>query len=310
MNDDIFERDLRALLAARDPGPAPAALAMLVGSRLETDHGPQRLVAMGRWAGTAAVLAALAAVLILTVVVSRPTAVTPGSSPLPTPAQPYSIQPGDGVVTEDHVPVAQEIAALVALAGLFVMVRLTTDRRVRIGAILGIALIVLVTARIGTSDAIGFVGGVTSVEPGASGASDPPGMHVSVTGDRPFTIIVTITNTSRLPLTIEGLPVQGTNTVNGRTQPRLVGLGAHSVCCTATAVQPFQPTILQPDGSVDLAIGGLAGDCAVPPFTSAAQRYSSFDQVSFVYEQLTIWHTAVVTLPDAIVVSESGVDCR
>ena len=310
MNDDVVERDLPAFLAARDPGPAPAALAVRVRSRLETDRASRRLMATGRLAGRTAALAAFAAVLILAIIVARPVAFSPGSSPLPAPAQPYSIQPGDGVVTADHVPVAQTIAALLAFAALFVVVRIATDRRVRIGAALGIALIALGTASIGTSDAVRFGTGVLSVEPGGSGPTgDSSGVYVHVTGDRPFTIIVTITNVSRLPLTIEGIPEQGSQTVNGRTQPRLVGLGSLSLCCTATAVQAFRPTILQPDGSIDLAIGGLAGDCAVPPDASAAQTYSSFEHVSIVYEQLTIWHTAVVSLPSAIVLSESGVDC-
>ena len=308
-DDEALERDLRAMLAARDPGPAPTVLATVVRSRLHSDRGPRRLVAIGRWAGTAAVLGAVAAILILAVVAARPISISPGSTPLPTPAQPYSIQPGDGVVAEDHVPVGQAVAGLLAFAALFVAVRISTDRRARIGAVLGIALIGLVALSIGTSDAIGFDGGSSGADPSGPGSSNPPGTYVAVTGDRPFTVTLTVTNTSRLPLTIEGIPEQGTFTVNGRTQPRLVGLGLLPVCCDPAAMQPFEPTTVQPGGSVDLAIGGMAGDCAIPADATGASRFASFDQVPIVYEQLTIWHTANIRMPEAVVVPASGADC-
>jgi hypothetical protein len=309
MNDDVFERDVRAMLAGRDPGPAPARLSEAVRAQRSADRGPRRIASAGRWAGTIAVLGAVAAVVVLAIVVARPISVGPGATPLPTPIERYSIQPGDGVITEDHTPAAQEIAALLAFAGLFVVVRIASDRRARIGAALGIALILLVTVRIGTSDAIGFGVGVLSVDPGGSGPADPSGTYVSVRGDRPFTVLFTVTNTSRLPLTIEGIPEPGSQVINGRTQPRLVGLGLVTTCCPAAGMQPFRPVTLQPAGSVDLVIGGMAGDCAIPGDAPGGTRFVSFEQVSVVYEQLTIWHTAEVTLPESVVVQASGADC-
>jgi hypothetical protein len=297
------------MLAARDPGPAPAGLATAVRARLDADRGPRRLWSIGRLAAATAGVTGLATVLVLALVVARPLPTGPGSSPLPSATGPYTIQPGDGVVTGEYYPIAQTIAALLAFASLFVVARTSADRRAIIGASLGMALIGLAAASIGTSDAIAFVGGGSGVTPSGDGPPDSPGMYVSVTGDRPFVLILTVTNTSRLPLTIEGLPEQGLLLANGQTQPRLVGLGRLPRCCDAGSIERFRPVTLEPGGAVDLAIGGMAGSCAIPPGGPTDGQFSSFETIPIVYEQLTIRHTAEVTLPEPVVVRASGAVC-
>jgi hypothetical protein len=310
MTDPAFERDVRRMLMARDPGPAPAELRPAIVAALAAEPGQRRAIAVGRLARAAAGATTIAAALVFGILVSRPPAIGPGAATPPSAGAAYSIRPGDGVVAGDLFPTAQLIAALLAFAVLFVIARTAADRRARLGAALGIALLGLMVFSVGTSDAVAFVGGGSGVVPAGEGPPDEPGMYVSVKGDQPFVIVLTVTNTSRLPLTIEGMPGPlGSATVNGASQPRLIGLGLLARCCDLALLEPFRPTTLEPGGTVDLAIGGLAGACAIPPGVTPSTGEASFEQIRIVYEQLTISHTAAVALPEPVVVSSSEAAC-
>ncbi|HEX5824271.1 MAG TPA: hypothetical protein VFY18_07440, partial [Candidatus Limnocylindrales bacterium] len=232
MSADPFERDLRAMLAARDPGSAPVALAAAVRSRLQADgerswlDGPRRLL------GATTLVAAAAAVLILAIIAGRPVPIGPGATTAPEPTGPYALQPGDGVVGGEFVPAIQVLLALAAFAALTTVALRTPDRRIRIATAVGSLIIVLVAVSIGTSDAIGFRDGGYGVQPGRTPPAGDPGMYVAVTGDSPFTLLLTVTNTSRLPLEIIGIPADGTeaNATEAAVppsphRPRFVGLG-------------------------------------------------------------------------------------
>lgn len=303
MTDDAtFERDLRAILAARDPGPAPASLAAAVRARLAADRELRWYVAIGRVAGAAAVVATLAAVLILAIVVARPIAVGPGASQGPLPTAPYELKAGDGVVAGTHDPVLQAIAVLLAFVGLLVLAARPVARRARIAAAIGCLAVAWLGLNVGTSDALGFVAGVNGVDPGIAGPDARPGVYAAVSGDSPFTVFVTVTNTSRLPLEIEGLTetrVPAGNVI----PPRFVGLATladwSSDVTTAPRI-PFRPTTLAPGAEITLAVLGMAGQCAVLPRDPAIDGYTWIDHVGLVYEQLTIWHSTAFALPEPV----------
>lgn len=304
-DDTAFERDLRTMLAARDPGPSSADLAATVRHRLAAEHSSNRLVSMGRRAGTA-VVAACVAVLILAIVAARPTATSPGAVTEPTPTVPYELQAGDGVVRGDNYPIAQVGAGVIVLMVLLRILVARPTRRVRIGAVVGIVILALVAARVGTPDAVAF--GVNGEEALVPGGHDPTGggrFFVDVVGDSPFSLVVTIGNTSRLPLEIEGLAEPPPQLPGMIPQARFVGLGLiadRSVDLTTAPRVRFAPTTLSTGSSVDLALLGMAGQCSISPST-AAGAFTWIDHVEIVYEQLTIRHTASVALPEPVYVS-------
>jgi len=311
MTDDAtFERDLQAMLAARDPGPVPATLSDRVARRLAGERQPRWWRRIGRWTGTAAGLAGVAAaVVILAIVASRPIAPGPGAAPLPTPGLPYRIQPGDGTVSLEYVPAAQVIAGLLLFAGLFVVLLATRTRRIRIAAGVGILLVGATAFALGTSTSISADGGSSGVEPTAAGPAGTPGMWVSVRGDQPFTVFMTVTNTSPIPLRILGMPEPGSFLINGQTQPRLTGLALFGQCCDTSTLEPFRPVTLEPGGMVDLAIGGMAGACAIPADSASVGRYAGFTTIPIAYEQLSIRHDVAVELPRTAYVPSSDATC-
>jgi hypothetical protein len=309
IDDTTFELDLRAMLAARDPGPPGLELAFAVRARLENDHESPRLLAVPRLAATAASLAAIVAVLILAIVVARPSAVGPGATALPSPAVPYAFQPGDGVVKGDDYPVAQLLGALVLFSGLGRVLALSKIRWRRASAGLGIVILILVAATIGTSDAIGF-GGFSAMSPVRSGpaeigSGDLTGTYVDVTGDSPFRMLLTVTNTSLLPLELEGIP-EATIRPGTIAYPRFVGLAVPaepSLSLSAMPI-PFAPVTLEPGASIDLALLGLGGQCTISPTDPSTAGRTWIDHVDIVYEQMTIRHSASVALAEPIYFSE------
>ena len=305
-DDGAFERDLRAMLAARDPGPAPTVLATVVRSRLRNDRRPRRLASAGRWAGAAVVLGAVAAVLILAIVVARPSSVSPGSTPLPTQS-PYTIGAGDGVVRGESYPIVQIALALITATFLVRGYARATVRRNRIAFGLGIAIMALAAMKIGTPDAVAFGAiGEEALDPGGHDPSGAARFVVDVVGDSPFTLILTVSNTSRLPLDIEGIAEPASILPGEIPQARFVGVGVIADPSANLTAQPrfaFAPRTLWPGESVDLALLGMAGQCAISPST-AAGGFISLEDVEIVYEQLTLRHTATVVLPEPVNVSE------
>jgi hypothetical protein len=308
IDDTTFELDLRAMLAARDPGPAPAALSGSFRARLDAEPRRRSRAVMGRWGEAAAALAGITAVVVLFVLAGRQIATTPGASLLPVPAAPYTIRPGDGVVAGDYLPLAQLVVGSVVFAGLAQWFVRSTDRRRRIISAAGMLLVVLVGVSIGTSNAVGYVTGISGLEGGRVGPQERPGLFVDAAGDAPFTAYLTVTNTSRLPLEIEGITAPPILEPGMIVNPRFVGVGIlpdTSVDLTTAPREPFVPRTLQPDESIDLALLGMAGQCAVIPRDPATTAYTWIDRVGIVYEQLTVRHSAEVILPDPINVSTS-----
>ncbi len=303
--DAGIDRDLRAMLANRDPGPAPARLAASVGARLAAERGTRRETLLERLTVVATAVTMVAAGLILLVVVNRPISISPGAAPLPT--LPYTIQPGDGVVHGEDVPVFQVLFGGIVLIGLATILATTAARWKRIGAALAMLMVAFVALTIGMSDAIGFASGIDGIERGRNPPDGQAGIVVGVVGDRPFTMYLTVTNTSRLRLEVEGLAEPPTFLPPMVVQPRFVGLGIIpdvSVDLTDAPRAPFRPVTLEPGASLDLAVLGMAGQCAISPPSLAGVGYTWLDHIGIVYEQLTIRHQASVALPEPVKIAE------
>jgi hypothetical protein len=308
MSSDTFELDLRAMLAARDPGSAPAALTAAVRTHVLANRGRSWLDGSRRLLGATTFVAAAAAVLVLAIVVGRSVPTGPGASIAPEPTGPYVLQPGDGVVHGEYLPAIQALLALTAFVALTAVAISTRDRRLRIAAAVGSLGIVLMAVSIGTSDGIAFRDGAFGVEPGRNPPDGEPGMYVAVTGDSPFTLLVTVTNTSRVPLEITGVPADLADAeARSPHLPRFVGLGLlPDDTLNSSAVERFHPVSLAPGGRVNLALLGLAGDCALPSPGPDGQAGYRIETVGLVYEQLTIRHVANVALPEPVIITIPG----
>ncbi len=312
MTDDAaFERELRAMLTSRDPGATPARLSLAIAERLDADRAPGRLRLVGRWVAAAgAVAVALVAIVALAVLVGRPAGTGPGGT-VPSAPAPYEVKPGDGVAAEPPLPLVQGTAGLVAFGSLLALAATTVDRRTRVAAALGSLAIAWVALNVGTSDALGFVAGVSGLEDGRIGPAvdgEPTALFVDATGDLPFTMYLTVTNTSGLPLELEGLAAPRRLGPGMVIPMRFVGVAVlpdTSVELASAPRVPFAPLTLAPGGSVDLAVLGMAGQCAISPPDLAGAGRTWLDRVEIVYEQLTIYHTASVELPDPIYVAET-----
>lgn len=300
---DHFETNLRAELAARDPGPLPVRLVARIAAERENDAGRRRLRPWATWLASGMATVAVAAVFLIVIgsLSVRPTPVGPGASALPSPAAAGPLRPGEGITSGGFVPVAQVLAGVVAFIALVRLALRATSRGVTIGAAVGAVAVVWMFANLGTSDALEHETGVSGVWPGTIDSSTGD-TFITVNGDGPFTIMFTVTNVSRLPLTLEGLlPTQVPPGHEPPIAPRLVALGRFHEPYGTEDIDPFVPMLLAPGASVDLGVLGYAGSCALAsPSSREGAGYTSIDSFLVVYNQLTVRHTQAITLSDPI----------
>jgi hypothetical protein len=214
------------------------------------------------------------------------------------------------VVTGEYIPLAQAAFASAVVIGLAWIARTTAVRWRRIGAVLGILVVWLVATNIGTSSALGDVVPFTSISPTAEEPSGSGEFFLDVHGDQPFRVDLTIANASKLPLEVVGMAASPLSEF--RLAPTLVGMGLRSTTAVdvdpAARVLPFQPTVVDPGGTLDLTFLGSAGTCARQP-TEPNSGWVTLDRVVIVYEQLTIRHWATVALPQQINVMSPPEGC-
>ena len=304
IDDAIFERDLRAMLTARDLGPPRSELSDQIRVRLVTD----RRRGLGRRIETlVAAVGLIAAAVVVAFILSRPIATGPGASPAPTLTPPYALAAGDGVVDAEP-PVAQAAIALMAIVALAAVALTRTRRQARIAVWLATLTAILVALSVGRSDGLGFRNGMYGVSPGRETGPQDDSMGVAVTGDQPFTLVLTVTNVSRLPLTVLGL--QRPEVPEGASGPiltaRFVGLGIQPPGTPDGAqTTRFHPVTIGPGEELDLAVLGMAGACAVPsPGPDGSGGYA-LDTVPLVYEQLTIQHAEDFPIPLSVGIATS-----
>jgi hypothetical protein len=306
MSEDLFERDLRALLARRDPGPAPSSLVRRVETDRETASRRFRGLPGGlMWVGSAAVTAVVALALLMALW-QRPVSTGPGASPTPSTAG-QTLQAGDGVADGNFVPLAQAAFGLFVLSILVRTALKARSRPLSLAATVAAIAVIWVAANVGHSDALVHESGISGVLPPSSEQDDQPGTFLGVKGNVSFHVLLTVTNTSRLPLELRGFVAVPVPPGIPQLGPRFVGLGMFpdQQMAALEDARPFQPTRIEPGGMLDLVLLGMAGECALPlpptrPNGEAGGGFSSITTVDLVYDQLSFVHTEAVVLRDPV----------
>ena len=305
MSQDLFERDLRAMLARRDPGPAPASLLRRVEAERETTSRRLRGLPGGlMWVASATVTAAVALALVLALW-QRPVTTGPGASPSPGTAA-ETLRAGDGAADGNFVPLAQVAVGLFILGTLVRTAFKARSRPLSLAATVAAIGVIWVAATIGNSDALVHESGISGVIPPSSEQDDQPGTFLGVKGNVPFHVLLTVTNTSRFPLVLEGFVPRPAPPDLPQYGPRFVALGMFPPqSAVIEDARPFLPTRIEPGGMLDLVLLGMAGDCALPvpptrPSGETGGGFSSISTVELVYDQLSFVHTQAVVLRDAV----------
>ena len=306
MSQESFERDLRAMLVRRDPGPAPASLVRRVTT--DREAAPRRFRGLSgglMWVASAAVTVAVALALVLALW-QRPVTTGPGASPGPSTAV-ETLRAGDGAANGNFVPLAQVAVGVIVLSA-FVRAALSArSRPVSLAATIAAIGVLWVALNIGNSDALVHESGVSGVIPPSTEQDDQPGTFLGVKGNVPFHVLLTVTNTSRFPLVLEGFVPRSAPPDAPQYAPRFVALGMFPNSQTSLIEDaiPFRPTRIEPGGMLDLVLLGMAGECAlpVPPIRPSGETgggFSSISTVDLVYDQLSFVHTQAVVLRDAV----------
>jgi hypothetical protein len=306
MSPDPFEEELKALLARRDPGPAPATLI----HRVEADRqrAPRRIGGPPAglvWLASAGLTAVVALALVMALG-QRPALVGPGASQAPA-ATGTSLLEGDGAADGSFVPLAQGAVGLLVLGVLVRVAFRAPSRRLAIASTLAAVGVVWIALNISHSDALVHEGGVSGVVPASAEQDDEPGTFLGVRGNVPFHVFITVTNRSRLPLVLDGFVPSPGHSDLPQLGPRFVALGMYPTTPDQGVddAPPFRPMRLEPGGMVDLVLLGTAGECALPvppirPNGETGGGFTSISSVDLVYEQLTMVHTQAVALRDPV----------
>ena len=300
MTDDTFERDIAAMLAARDPGGAPAYLESVVRDRIGRDRASRTFARMLRPAGQAGSLLALVALVALAIILVQSPPRGPGATPEPSAGPAYVLSAGDGLARAEDIPLFQIGGWLIAMILLGRLLLVARNRLVTIGATLAVVALVWVATNIGSSDALAYDGGVIGAFPPSARQPDDSSIYVGVTGDQPFHVFLTLQNTSRLPVEVRGLAAPPEEQFDNEvTWPRFVAIGALPPNdMTLAAIEPFHPITIGPGDSRYFLLLGMAGTCALaePPPGASESGSTGLDVVAITYEQLTIVHTQNVEL--------------
>lgn len=277
-DDERLERDLRAMLEGRDPGPAPASLRDRVDRIPDLKLGrdrPRILSALGSLAG----LAAAAAVLL--VVVGHPRGIVApagGATPtLPPAFDPAIVGPGlvgAGVTTEN-------VVGLMLIAGGALI-----GSAMRIGGRRGFAMIVAVvlvgygvaqtlTVDIGPGSFsnTGELGTMTVSPPGGSSARDV--VYITAAAGKPFVVGVSLSNDGSLPVRLLGLRAldrqdgAGDGSVTAVAGPGVTAAwrdaAPEGTLLSPASAVPLDPIDLEPGAEIVVWLVGRAGPCAFGP---------------------------------------------
>jgi hypothetical protein len=300
--DMNVERDLRAMLAARDPGASSAALAVRIRNERAAQLKESRRLPL-RLAGIGTAIGAIAAlVLVLAGLATRSSVTNPGSMPSSVPVVgPAAVPIGAGVTAPAGAPILHILAlAIVILALGFVSWR--TPRK-------GIAVATALAAvAVGFGVVIFILAQPVGRRAGASGASpvavSADGQSLVVLGAGDFWVETTLTNVSSLSLVIQGLEMRGAagdvNAMAGITPPGFVGIGLIDGSFGPEGAIPFHTVELAPDASVDVILHGVAGACALPSIPPDGGSTVTFTSVELQIEQLGVTRTVSMPLDQPI----------
>jgi hypothetical protein len=310
MTDERFERELRAMLAARDPGLAPSRLAGSVRTRLSEDQRRARS-SVPRWLARGAVALGAAGLMVAAaVVLVRPSSIGPGAVPSPSSAVvgPTPVAAGSGIAAPAGTPTVQ--LALLAAAVVGLLIAGARTRRKGSAVVSTLLIVGLVGSALGFSalEPLGRRSGAF----GAGPVEQLPSGAYAVTGGGSFWVALTVTNVSPLALTLRGLDPGAPGEIfegeTGSPGPDFVGLGLLDQRFGPEGAMAFQPVELAPGASVDVILLGSSGDCALPSLQGWNGTSVNFVSVALQVEQLTVIKTATMPLDQEILVPVRG-DC-
>ena len=278
-----LEHELRALLHAREPGPAPYAL------RGRADRIPEEVGVAVRWRGRLARLAPLlaaAATVGVLVTVARgllnPSSgpgpgATPGSSVAPTMSfDPHLVGPGV-MATPAWDPGGLVVVAVILLA----LASMTAKGRWRAlpvgvaGLLVAYALAAsLLPVRIGNS---GFGVGLATTMAEQAPASDQQVLFEHAAAGEPFSVGLFLYPDSPVPVTLEGIvvPFVDEQTPVGYPLWQAVWLDDAPNFGMTGPSRPFEPVMM--DDGVVVWLVGRAGMCAMGPAFDPQHPASDID---------------------------------
>jgi hypothetical protein len=309
-DDTAFERDVRAMLAARDPGPAPTHLEVVVRGRLmESPRRSRRGPAIG-WALGVAALAILAVVVLRARGAIGLLPIDPGTgAATPTTFDPTAT--GSGLVDRpsDVFPVWFIVAAAIVVGG-YAAVRIRR-RWPRLGAIGLAAAVGLGAYGLGTAPFVEWRTGAykfgqgweETTSPQDGTFVEPPERDQATFAVGPGGILTygfDVTNSAKVPITILGVAPDA----GARAWGVVNAVGLLDDSDMFDISQPdhthrFSPIQVEPDQRVFLIVAGRAAACALPPGSPPDPNGggASFASVDVVYEILGLRRVTAVDLP-------------
>ncbi len=319
MTNDDLERDLRAMLASRDPGSMSARLSAVVTERMAVEPVHRRWSAALRWAGATAAIALLIA-FALAIGIVRPVARFDGpgtAAPLPlVPFDPSAT--GSGLVdrADGILWVALVAASLVAVA---ILARVIRGRWRRSGVILVGAFVALVVMSLSTVEAVDFHDGARQygqgwIEPSprAPDAVSPleEDQRFQVPPNGILTFGFDVHNRTTLPITIVGVVPRP---LGEEAWGRVVAAGlvrdplAFDISAPAST-RPFEATTVAPDQRLFLIIAGRASRCALAPGSPADPNGTGADlaTVDVAYDIAGLRRVTRVRLPFVVDIPMDG----
>ncbi|HLO36683.1 MAG TPA: hypothetical protein VK194_11395 [Candidatus Deferrimicrobium sp.] len=314
MTDDAaFEHDLRAMLGARDPGAAPAALSVRVRDRFAEAPRSERRLRLTGWAIGLGSLAVVAVVVLA--VVRLPGSIVgpipgPGATPGATIAPFDPSAAGSGIVARpsDGGWTIVLVGALVAGLALSPRIR----RRVpRIAVQVVFAVAAIGAILLGTTPFVDFrdgaaaggLGWVEWLQPPDGASAGPSGRDTAVyevAPDGVLTFGFDLHNRGPLPITVLGLTPDSRFQAWGVIQA--VGLlrdPDQIDLSKPESTRTFSEVEVAPDERVFLVVAGRASRCALAPGSPADSNAASasFERVDVVYEVLGFQRVTTVELP-------------
>lgn len=310
--DDLrLERELRELLGARDPGPAPYGLRGRV-DRVPAER-PRRDTSRAR--SVALVVAGLAVAAALVVAVAplagfRTPWTGPGASvPAGTPGPGVPFDPmlvGPGILAEPSADPLPLVVLAVLILGLVALLVQGRRRAIPIAMIAGLAAYAVAATQLPVSMAdSGFGQGLSTRM-----AEPRPASHEEIlwqlAGPRePFTVGVWVSIDAAVPVTLDGIIEPWTDADRGPAFPtwRAVWLDEQGDSGGMTGPgTPFHPVEYGPQQLWALWLVGRAGACALgsqfdPAHPEAAPAFAEVEQVTAQVRVLGWPRTVVMALP-------------
>jgi hypothetical protein len=302
IDETAFERDLRAMLAAQDPGPASPDLAIRI--RLERTAQatawrrlPLRVVS----SGTAAI-AIGAAVVFVAALMARTSFIAPGAAASTPPlVGPAAVPVGAGVAGQVGAPTLQILLLAIVMLSLASVAWRAPRKWVAVAAALAAVALAIGAVVFALAEPLGRRDGASGAQPVAVSAD---GRSLVVLGGGDFWVETTLTNVSALPLTIRGLnPRTVPDAGSGSPVPvpaGFVGIGLIEGTFGPEGAIPFHPVELAPDASVEVVLHGLAGECALPSIPPEGGPGISFTSIELQVEQLGVLRTVSMPLDQPI----------